>query len=163
MNITTITGAFIQKGYEDAPAFSYFGEDDKCVAFTASESFYDPNAANKKGYSNWHVKAFGSVCERIKKMGLKEGSRVNLSGSFKTERWEDKSTGEKRQRMCLTLAEIEYASSGKKKSEEDGSAGDETEQAANPPRVQGSAPPAPKKEESYEEYAYLNDDDLPFI
>ena len=52
------------------------------------------------------------MCERIKRMKLKEGSYINIVARYDEETWETKDTHETRTGVVLYLDEIEYASSG---------------------------------------------------
>ena len=114
MNKLIVTTATVQRGYQDAPAIKYFGEENSCAEFTASEPYFDPKAEKHTSWNNWSVKAFRSMCDKIKKMGLKEGSRITFCGSVRTEKWRSKD-GDSRQRFYVMLEDIEYASAGTKK------------------------------------------------
>ena len=63
------------------------------------------------------VKAFGDVCERIRKMQLKEGSFVNPIGRLDEDTWIDQATNEQKSQMVIILDEIEYAAGGAKSKE----------------------------------------------
>ena len=162
MNKTLVTNAIVQEGYKEEPALKFFGEDDKCVSFQVSEPYYDPKADKKTGWNNWYLKAFGIHCERIKKMKLKAGSRISFSGSIKTESWRNKEN-EKRQRNYVLLDDIEYCSSGGKKSQD----GDEKQREESEPkeemRTESSENPRDEDTEA-DMFSLLDeDDDLPFL
>ncbi len=107
------TQVVVSKGYDGAPALT-FSEKGNFVRFRVGKKKYDPRAENNTRWVNLSVKAFDSMCERIKKMQLKEGSYVNLVGEFDVEPWSDPNTGEKKSAPVIILDEIEYASGGGK-------------------------------------------------
>lgn len=108
------TNVIIAKGYEDAPALK-FSENGDLVRFRIGKKVYDPKAENDSRWINMPVKAFGKVCERVKKMKLGAGSFINLSGRLDEDRWIDEKTGEKRSVMVIILDSVEYAGAGKPK------------------------------------------------
>ena len=87
-----VTDAVVSKGYDGAPALR-FSEDGASVRFRIGES------------------VFGQLCERIKKMQLKELSHVNIVGRLDEDIWTDPSTNEKKSVFVIIADEIEYASS----------------------------------------------------
>lgn len=104
---------FISKGYENEPALK-FSEKGDCVQFNIGYKVYDPKAEGDSRWINLHVKGFGQVCERIRKMNLKESSCVNLYGRFDEDVWNDKNSGEKKKRPVMILDNIEFAYTGSK-------------------------------------------------
>ena len=74
---------------------------------------------------NLKIKAFGEICERIKKMKLKEGSVVTIFGDYDEERWTDKESKEKRSSPVINLDDIQYSysGSGQKKGQNGGADG----------------------------------------
>ena len=113
------TEAFISKGYEGAPALRYSEKGDN-VRFRIGMKVYDTRAKDNTRWVNLSVKAFGAVCERIKKMQLKEGSRVNLVGRLDEDVWEDTTPHEKKSAMVAILDDVEYCftGTGEKKNED---------------------------------------------
>lgn len=105
------TDAVISRGFDGASALRY-SESGESVRFRIGKKVYDPRAENNRRWINLPVKAFGGVCERIKKMQLKEGSFVNLLGRLDEDVWEDSSTHEKKSAMVVILDEIEFCSGG---------------------------------------------------
>lgn len=124
------TNVVISKGYSGAPAL-HFSENGESVRFRIGQKVYDTRAENNTRWINLSVKAFGSVCERIKKMQLKESSFINFVGRYDEDSWTDQSTGEQKCMPVIILDDIEYASSGGGKSKE------------NQKPVQQSSTPAP--------------------
>ena len=108
------TQVVISKGYDNNAAIK-FSENGDSVRFRIGKKVYDPNAENNARWINISVKGFGAVCERIRKMQLKEGSFVNLLGRLDEDIWTDQQTNEKRSVMVIILEDIEYASGGGKK------------------------------------------------
>lgn len=103
------TDVVISKGYDGAPALKFF-ENGESVRFRIGKKVYDTRAENNTRWVNLSVKAFGPVCERIKKMQLKESSFINILGRLDEDVWEDSTTHEKRSAMVVILDEIEYCS-----------------------------------------------------
>lgn len=116
------TNVIISKGFNNNPAIRYSEKGDS-VRFRIGAKMYDTRAENNTRWVNLSVKAFGGVCERIKKMKLKEGSFVNLVGRLDEDTWTDSQTNETRSATVIILDEIEYATVG-------GSKGRENEQQA---------------------------------
>ena len=110
------TQVVVSKGYDNTPALR-FSENGDSVRFRIGKKVYDPHAENDSRWINLPVKAFNGVCERIKKMQLKEGSFVNLIGRLDEDSWEDKGCKETRKMMVIILDDIEYASGGGKSRE----------------------------------------------
>lgn len=110
------TQVVISKGYDGAAALR-FSEKGDSVRFRIGKKIYDPHAENQARWINLSVKAFNGVCERIKKMQLKEGSFVNLIGRLDEDSWTDQSSGESKSMMVIILDDIEYASGGGKTKE----------------------------------------------
>lgn len=107
------TDVVISKGFDNAPALRYSEKGDS-VRFRIGKKVYDSRAENNTRWVNFSVKAFGDVCERIKKMQLKEGSFVHLTGRLDEESWIDSNTNEQKSQTVIVLEEIEYASGGSK-------------------------------------------------
>jgi len=114
MNKLIITGAVISRGYSTKPAIR-FSEDSSCARFKIGQRVFDKRAENNTRWLNLSVKAFGAQADRISKMGLKEGSCVNLVGRLDEDAWEDKDSGAAKRQFVVILDEIEYASAGEKK------------------------------------------------
>lgn len=113
------TDVVISKGYDNAPALRFTdGEKGSMVRFRFGKRVYDPQTKENSRWINMSVKAFGPICERIKKMQLKDGSFVNLIGRLDEETWTDQNTGEKKSAMVIILDEIEYAYGGGKSKDE---------------------------------------------
>lgn len=108
-----VTDAGVSRGYKDNPALRFSeGEGTPSVRFRIGKRVYDNRCEDGFRWINLNVKAFGDVCERIRKMKLKEGSFVNISGRYDEETWTDKNTGEQRTSPVLIVDEIEYCYSG---------------------------------------------------
>ena len=114
MNKIIITGAVISRGYGTQPAI-HFSENGNCARFKIGQRVYDKRAENSTRWLNLHVKAFGTLAERISKMGLKEASCVNIVGRLDEDTWEDKESGETKRQFIIVLDEIEYAFTGERK------------------------------------------------
>jgi len=114
------TSLVVSKGYEDNPALKFFGDEDSCVQFRVGEKVYDANAENNTRWVNHSVKAFGAACERIKKMQLKAGSLINITGGILKEDVWTEGEGDKKVKKSAQFIEldsrdsIEFVSGGKK-------------------------------------------------
>lgn len=144
-----LTNVIISKGYDNAPAlnFSKAGETDM-VRFRIGEKRYDRKAPDNTRWINMSVKAFGSLCERIRNMKLKEGSVINLLGRYDEDHWTDEKTGEKKSLSYIIIDEIEYASLGGKKDpnqSDSSSAATPSAQQYNPAEI--GAKPTPNQME----------------
>ena len=111
------TDAVISKGFDGAPALRD-SESGESVRFRIGNKVYDTRAENNHRWVNLSVKAFGGVCERIKKMQLKEGSFVNILGRLDEDVWEDTATHEKKSAVVVILDEIEFCSGGNRQQKE---------------------------------------------
>lgn len=61
------TDVVISKGYDNAPALK-FSERGDSVRFWVGKKVYDARVKGNQRWVNLSVKAFGPVCERIRKM-----------------------------------------------------------------------------------------------
>lgn len=107
---TFATNVVVSKGREGAAALK-FSENGEFVRFRIGQKVYDSRVEGNYRWLNISVKAFGTVCERIKKMKLKEGSFVNLTARLDEEKWTDQET--KKSQHVLIVEDIEYAYVGK--------------------------------------------------
>ena len=134
-----VTSAVISHGYNNAPALK-FSDNGRSVRFRIGKKVYDPNAENKTRWINVSVKAFGNVCERIKKMQLKESSFINLEGRLDEEVWTDTNTNEQKSQFVIVLDDIEYASTGDGSKSKDG----QHQNAATQPTPAPQGDPVPQ-------------------
>ena len=125
---TFATNVVVSKGYEGAAALK-FSENGESVRFRIGQKVYDSRVEGNYLWLNISVKAFGSVCERIKKMKLKEGSFVNLTARLDEEKWTDQETKKEKSQHVLIAEDIEYAYVGK--SGENQNAGQNQSQGQN--------------------------------
>ncbi len=144
-----ITDAGISKGYGDKPTLRFSEkEGSNTVRFRIGKRVYDSRYEKKYRWINLNVKAFGSVCERIRKMKLKEGSFVNIIGRYDEDSWPDDDTGEVRTSPVVIVDEIEYCYSGNgqkdSKSGEAQSSGKEAENDEPKPPVPSGDQPGPE-------------------
>ena len=134
------TDVVISKGYDGAPALK-FTESGESVRFRIGQKVYDTRAENNARWMNISVKAFGPVCERIKKMQLKESSFINILGRLDEDIWEDSVTHEKKSAMVIILDEIEFCSSGGGKQKNVNAEGQPKAAATSAPVSAGSEMP----------------------
>ena len=112
------TDVVVSKGYDNSSALKY-SDDGTSVRFRIGKKVYDTRAENNTRWVNVSVKAFGPLCERIKKMQLKDGSFIHIAGRLDEDSWVDSTTNEKKSQIVIILDEIEYASGGGNKSSKD--------------------------------------------
>lgn len=139
-----ITDAVVSKGYDNNPALRFFdGENGSVVSFRIGERVYDSRREDKHRWVNINVKAFGGICERIRKMKLKEGSFVNITGKYDEDSKEDKETGKTRKYPVVIIEDIEYCHSGSGQKNDQSSAQDvpSPDQPPAPMQQQGSQTP----------------------
>lgn len=129
------TNVVVSKGYGENPALK-FSDNGEIVRFRIGHKVYDSKANDNTRWLNLTVKAFNGVCERIKKMKIKEGSNINILGHLDEETWTDPATNEKKSAMVIILDDIEYASMGNgngKNSDEKSDGGGKTESKKKKP------------------------------
>lgn len=133
----------VSKGYQNAPALK-FSEKGDFVRFRVGQKVYDPRAEDKHRWINLTVKCFDAVLtDRIRKMGLKEGSFINLSGRYDEDVWEDEQTKEKRSMPAIILEDLEYSGGGKRSGDSQksasGSASNRAPESAASPNASNAA------------------------
>ncbi len=111
--------------------------DGKVVAFRVGYKVYDSTAEDNERWVNVTVKAFGTMAERVKKMKMKIGSGICLSGDLDVEKWEKDDV--KGFAPVIYLNDIQYQSGGSSSKKEDEESSSKTKKAR-------------KKTPSYEEY-----------
>ena len=104
----TATNAVISRGFDNKSAVK-FSEDGSVVRFRIGERVYDKNAENNARWVNINIKAFGNVAERIRKMLLKDGSCINLTGRYDEDVWTDRESGETRSQPVIIADDVEFA------------------------------------------------------
>lgn len=104
----TATNAVISRGFDNKSAVK-FSEDGSVVRFRIGERVYDKNAENNTRWVNINIKAFGNVAERIRKMLLKDGSCINLTGRYDEDVWTDRESGETRSQPVIIADDVEFA------------------------------------------------------
>ena len=134
------TQVVVSRGYDGAAAIK-FSEKGDAVRFRIGKKVYDPNAENNARWINLAVKGFGPICERIKKMQLKESSFINMLGRLDEDIWEDSVTHEKKSAMVIILDEIEFCSSGGGKQKNGNAEGQPKAAATSAPVSAGSEMP----------------------
>ena len=128
----------VSKGANNTPALKFSDKGD-FVRFRIGAKIYDTRAEKNHRWVNLTVKAFGPLCERIRKMDLKEGSHINLCGRYDEDVWEDEQTNTKKSMPVIILDEIEYCFSGSSKNSGDGQ---KATAASQNPAGNFAAPPA---------------------
>ena len=131
----------VSKGYQNTPALK-FSEKGDFVRFRVGQKVYDPRAEDNHRWVNLTIKCFDpALVDRIRKMGLKEGSFISLSGRYDEDIWEDEQTKEKRSMPVIILDELEFSGGGKRTGDGQKAASDN---AASAPAAAASAQTAPQ-------------------
>lgn len=124
MNSLILTGVVISKGYNNKETFN-FNESKTAVSFRVGYRIYDKKAPDNQRYMNITVKAYNSLCERIEKMQLKDGSHIDIRGKLDEEKWEE--NGQKFSRHVFIADEINYAPNDGNKSNVNGTHGNSSD------------------------------------
>lgn len=133
----------VSKGFNGNPAV-FFSDNGNFVRFRIGSKVFDKTADKNTRWVNIMVKGFGeTLCERIRKMELKEGSMINLIGRYDEDTWEDKDTKEKRSMPVVILEDLEFCGGGGKKSDngqphQSGNAGNPGGHTGNPNGYSGN-------------------------
>lgn len=135
------TDVVVSKGYDDKPALRY-SEDGSSVRFRIGKRVYDKREEENHRWLNINVKAFGDLCERIKKMKLDAGSFIHLEGRYDEDVWDDEN-GKTMRMPVVILTDIEYSYSGNGNKQNGNAPADESSAASqnspqNPSDVQTS-------------------------
>ncbi|MBQ8834232.1 MAG: hypothetical protein IJ001_04830 [Oscillospiraceae bacterium] len=139
----------VSKGYQNTPAVKFSDKGD-FVRFRVGQKVYDPRAADNHRWVNITVKCFDAgLIDRIRKMGLKEGSFINLTGRYDEDVWEDDETKEKRSMPCVILDDLEY-SGGSGKRSGDGQKASNNQSNNAPTPASPAAAPAAAPQESFQ-------------
>ncbi len=128
--------AVVCKGFDNNEPLR-FSETGESVCFRVSIPHYDPNAEDKTFWENATLKAYGSVCEEIKRLDLKAGSCISYVGKKIVGTFPD-SEGEIKKKIFIKLLEVNFALSGngrRSTSSDDA----ETENQPTKPKVSGNA------------------------
>lgn len=130
----------VSKGYQNTPTVKFSDKGD-FVRFRVGQKVYDPRAADNHRWVNITVKCFDAgLIDRIRKMGLKEGSFINLTGRYDEDVWEDDETKEKRSMPCVILDDLEYSGGGGKRSGDGQKASNNQSNNAPTPAAPTAAP-----------------------
>jgi len=137
------TDVIVSKGRDDKPALRY-SEDGSSIRFRIGKRVYDKREEDSHRWVNINVKAFGDLCERIKKMKLDAGSFIHIEGRYDEDVWEVE--GNTMRAPVVILTDIEYAYSGNGNNKQNGN-GDNTP-ADNSPAASSnsSGAPAPQQQ-----------------
>ena len=114
------------------------------ISVATSETWKDKNTGEQKERTEWHrVTAFGRLAEIMAEY-LKKGSKVYIEGSIRTDKYQDKDTGQDRYSTSIVASQMQMLDSRGVSPDSDGgfSSAD-------------SAQPAPAS-------AAALDDDIPF-
>ena len=116
MMLQLITDAVISRGYDGTPAL-YVSEDGQFLSFRVGHRIYDTRAQNNTRWINFNVNVTGELIERVRKMNLKEGSHINVVGTFDMRPNVNRDTGEVTTWPTIKAMSIEFASGYKPRQE----------------------------------------------
>jgi len=140
----------VSKGYKNAPAIK-FSETGDFVRFRVGQKVYDPRAEDNHRWVNITVKCFDpALIDRIRKMGLKESSFIDLSGRYDEDVWEDEETKEKRSMPCVILDDLEFSGGGKRSGDGQKANNGPQPGAAPASAAAPAAPPAAAPQENFQ-------------
>ena len=140
----------VSKGYQNAPAVK-FSDNGDFVRFRVGQKVYDPRAKDNHRWVNITVKCFdAALIDRIRKMGLKEGSFIDLTGRYDEDVWEDEETKEKRSMPCVILDDLEFSGGGKRSGDGQKANNGTQPNAAPASAAAPAAPPAAAPAENYQ-------------
>ena len=142
----------VSKGYQNSPAVK-FSEKGDFFRFRVGQKVYDPRADDNHRWINLTIKCFdAALVDRIRKMGLKEGSFISLSGRYDEDVWEDEESKEKRSMPCIILDELEFSGGGSGKKSENGNSASQnnTPAPATPAATPQESPQMPGNFTGYE-------------
>ena len=128
--------AVVCKGYDNNEALK-FSETGESVCFRVSIPLYDANAEDKTYWENATLKAYGSVCEEIKRLGVKAGDCISYIGKKIVGTFPD-SEGEIKKKVFIKLLEVNFAYSGSGKRNNSGNDGESQSQNAKPKSTSSS-------------------------
>lgn len=137
MMLSIITDAVISRGYDGSPAI-YTSEDGQFLSFRIGSKVYDTRAPNNTRWVNQQVNVRGELVGRVQKMGLKEGSHINVYGAFDMRPNVNRETGEITSYPTIRSEGIEYASGAKPRP-----SASESASAEHKPTRQADEPPDP--------------------
>ena len=143
------TDVSVSKGYDGSPALRFSESDGVSrVRFRVGKRVYDSRCENNHRYINLRVKASGDLCERIRKMKLKEGSFINISGRYDEKTIKDDETGKEKTYPIIILDDIKFCFTGSKKNGQSENEAPGDGYGAPPALQYGSqcgTPPAPQQ------------------
>lgn len=114
------TDAVISKGYDNKPPLRFYDtEHGPIVRFRIGKMVFDSRFQDNRRWINLNAKASGAVCERIKKMKLKEGSVVNIAGRYDEEIVKGENDQKPRKFPLVIVEEIEYCHNMSRKDDQD--------------------------------------------
>lgn len=136
----------VSKGYKNAPAVK-FSDNGDFVRFRVGQKVYDPRAEDNHRWVNITVKCFDpALIDRIRKMGLKESSFIDLSGRYDEDVWEDEETKEKRSMPCVILDDLEFSGGGKRSGDGQKTVSNQSNTAPAPAAAPAAVPAAAPQE-----------------
>ncbi len=142
-----ITKAVVSPGYDKTEALK-FSENGESVRFRIGIPHYDANAENNTYWENETVKAFGPICDQIKKMKLKEGAVIALTGEKYFDSWEDEE-GEPKHASVIKVSRVEYVGTGKKSDSDDDDEEDEESPKSKPKKTEKKGTTSASKKAAY--------------
>ncbi len=104
MNSVTIIGNL---GKDPESRFTTSGK--QVAAFSVATSYkYTDSAGEKREETEWHdVEVWGKQAENVTEY-LTKGKKVAVVGRLKTDKWQDKQTGQERRRTKIVALTIEF-------------------------------------------------------
>ena len=139
--VTTAADVIISKGFGDKPAIQYYEGENPSMRFRIGVRVYDSREESNYRWINMAVKAFGAVCERTKKMKLKEGSFITIVGRQDEDHWRDEN-GQECFAPVIIADIIEYSGGNGRQNGQSGNTANPNTQNPLPSREQRNEPSA---------------------
>lgn len=132
-------------------------------SLATTESWKNKQTGEYENQTEWHnltvFGKFGEMCAQY----LKKGAKVYIEGKIKTEKWQDKTSGQDRFSTKIIVSELQMMDSQQQKAPQQAQApqqkAPQQAQSAQQKAPQAQAPQAPAQ---YHEPVMDFDDDIPF-
>jgi single-strand DNA-binding protein len=123
------------------------------ISLATSEQWTDKNTGQKQERTEWHRVTLFNRLGEIAGEYIKKGSQVYIEGSIRTDKYQDKNTGEDRYSTSIIANNMQLLGG-----RADGGAGEYNQAARSEPAAKASPQPQPMATAAGAEF----DDDIPF-
>ena len=131
------------------------------ISIATSEQWTDKTSGEKQERTEWHRVTLFNRMGEIAGEYLKKGSQVYIEGSLRTDKYQDKNTGEDRYSTSIIANNMQLL--GGRMDNGGGAGGGNYNQASAPPQGQANKSPQPTASAAQPQPAAAGfDDDIPF-